>query len=57
MACDRKAFKSSNKSKKTKKVGFKTLELETTKEQQSLELFFQGEQLSADKCNLCTGLK
>lgn len=55
MACDRKAFKSSNKSKK-KKVGFETLELETTKEQQSVELFFQGE-LSAEKCNLCTGLK
>lgn len=31
--------------KKKKKVGFKTLELETTKEQQSLELFFHGEQL------------
>lgn len=33
MGCDRKAFKSSNKSKKKKKVGFKTSELEATKEQ------------------------
>lgn len=45
MGCNRKAFKSSNKSKK-KKVGFKTLELEATKEQAVTRALLPWEQLS-----------